>query len=1834
MVNEVIETDSRNSMIKISKFKALTRFGPSESSVAQVNLIKDADAERDRKNWAAAAALYRQVLVINPLRHDITVQLGHMLKEMGDFDAADQAYRAVLAITPDDADLHLQVGHLRKLQRNFAEARDHYGKALRIAPDNENARLEYDGLSAVLAGNNEVSTVPPMNSPPQEAPVNIFPNELERIADAAVSRLSVLELRAAGDQARDMRAWANAGRFYRDYLDHVPSDTAIWIQLGHSLKEAGDLAGGETAYRVALKQAPQDADLYLQLGHVLKLQGERAAALQAYQKSFSLEPLRATIRELQSLDPLFNLSSAVPKASQATNTIFIEITDLLDVLSRSAIVSGIQRVQLGLLSHLLTTQQGRVAGTRVVVWQAGVLWELPSQTLRRLIDTLGRSSVEGMAERSDLLSVLDANSRLVAARAGDSLIESGAIWLQGDLTASHDRLKNAGVRMGACIYDFIPLTNPEYTHTYLTERFSNAVSAALLHLDFVLTISDYTRNELERLLTKGGYPAIPSRTVRLAQESLTDAASGWTPSIVDLQHGEYVLCVGTLHAHKNHAALLHAWRLLLQRGIELPSLVFAGKRGYGVDDLFGQLEATNYLDGRVKVLDDLADGELAMLYQNCLFTVFPSIVEGWGLPVGESLAYGKVCIASNTSSVPEVGGDFALYVDPFNIRSIADAIAGLVLDRRELARREASIERDFIPRSWEEYGQDFLRAAADLSTRERLPAVTLSPGQVVRPRQGASPRRYGTGLPPRSILVGQALRRILLIDGWHPPESWGSWMDSKMSRLGCTTTLAQGTAVRVLLQFRTLPWPRRNRITVRAGCGATRSMSLLFGTRNDFLFTIDCTTIEEGRIDLTLVLEGSMATEHDPRALGIGLVRFLYLERDVASDTLPTAVLVRPSAATDSAGNLVVPRDLAALKAFVHQSFIFGDGWSPLEDWGAWMGAREANIGFNTDVAPGSLIRVAIRLRIARNKKSVHLIVRSSCGASATLRVSSAESTGQLLWLDCRVGLNRRVSLTLLAGTPGGQDCAGRIGLTDLIYGLQDSVADRLSLTEALLFPRAEQLGDAAPLGIMNFTVTGHVKGSYSLAVVNRRLALSLEALLPGKVRVEQVEGQPVRDMSHLPREERAGIGALTERQEHEDGSEVVISQHWPVWVPPRPGDLTLAYVFWEESLIPNEMVETLNHGFKGVLASSKSVAKTLIDSGVFIPVRVAGFAPNLSSFKALAEQRSATRNAITPSDRFTFLHISSCFPRKGVDVLLAAFAKAFRRDDPVRLVIKGFPNPHNTVGIQLRDMILGDPQAPLVELIDKDLLPGDILKLYESADAIVLPTRGEGYNIPAAEALAAGVPLIVTGFGAQTDFATTETAQLIDYRFAASESHLASQGSIWVEPDIDALSNILRTSFNRALSIEGGDQPAGAALAAQVAKGRACAEQLGDGDAWARRIVDIASELMSMPPPTAADVVWVSTWKVRCGIAEYSRMLLNRFGDASQKLTVLCDERTDDRDLSALHGWSVAPAWRVLDPRRVEGLAQAIDDTGAALVIIQHHPGLINWPELTILLNDVRLSSRTTIVTLHNVRDLTATEPAKIPHIVAALRTVSRVLVHTIRDLNLLKGHGLIDNVTLFPHGAERHEIAPRVATPLDLTSAPLIGSYGFFLPHKGFEALIRAFSKLRTQWRNARLRLVTSEYPIWTSGEELARCRGIASALGLDEAIEWHTTYLENAQSLALLNECDLVVLPYQETAESSSAAVRTAISSRAPVMVTPIAIFDDVGDAVLRLSGTSPDAIADGLATAIHDASARTAVQDRAARWLKANDWVMLGERLNRMGRSLTLSSHRDRAVSPTA
>ncbi|MHB1294760.1 MAG: glycosyltransferase family 4 protein [Anaerolineae bacterium] len=172
----------------------------------------------------------------------------------------------------------------------------------------------------------------------------------------------------------------------------------------------------------------------------------------------------------------------------------------------------------------------------------------------------------------------------------------------------------------------------------------------------------------------------------------------------------YLLYVGTLQPRKNLAALVDAFRVLVQQGrIDADvRLVLAGKRGWLYDVIAAAVEHAGL--GERIILPGYVDAEdLAALLSGALAFVFPSLYEGFGLPVLEAMACDTPVICSNASSLPEVVGDAALLVDPHNVAALADAMAAVC---RDAALRAGLVQRGRLwaqTFTWERCAREVLR---------------------------------------------------------------------------------------------------------------------------------------------------------------------------------------------------------------------------------------------------------------------------------------------------------------------------------------------------------------------------------------------------------------------------------------------------------------------------------------------------------------------------------------------------------------------------------------------------------------------------------------------------------------------------------------------------------------------------------------------------------------------------------------------------------------------------------------------------------------------------------------------------------------------------------------------------------------------------------------------------------------------------------------------------------------------------------------------------------------------------------------------------------------------
>jgi glycosyltransferase involved in cell wall biosynthesis len=291
----------------------------------------------------------------------------------------------------------------------------------------------------------------------------------------------------------------------------------------------------------------------------------------------------------------------------------------------------------------------------------------------------------------------------------------------------------AGLKVHVLVHDLIPLVRPDLVPSDAPIKLYDWLISTSKFATSYMANSEATRVDFEEFLKLHGIKK-ELAVVPLAQAMIGNFVSAEDTALFEGRQSAkaytnmvelalisnsvrglgcvpYVLCVGTLETRKNNWRIAMAWALL--RDVlpieKMPRLIFAGRQGWMNDDFNMYMKATGNLGGLIQVVSCPSDEELAFLYRNCQFTLMASLYEGWGLPVGESLSAGKTAIVSNTSSLPEVGGDLVRYCDPLSPNSIMQACKDLIVNPNDLAELEARI-RNADLRNWSDVAADMIGA--------------------------------------------------------------------------------------------------------------------------------------------------------------------------------------------------------------------------------------------------------------------------------------------------------------------------------------------------------------------------------------------------------------------------------------------------------------------------------------------------------------------------------------------------------------------------------------------------------------------------------------------------------------------------------------------------------------------------------------------------------------------------------------------------------------------------------------------------------------------------------------------------------------------------------------------------------------------------------------------------------------------------------------------------------------------------------------------------------------------------------------------------------------------
>lgn len=233
----------------------------------------------------------------------------------------------------------------------------------------------------------------------------------------------------------------------------------------------------------------------------------------------------------------------------------------------------------------------------------------------------------------------------------------------------------------ATIHDAVPLTHPEWVSFRFRTLFRMLRSAK--PPERVICISEFSANEVARAFR------IPEERLRVVYNGGSDIFK--RPVSPDVHSSilkafgidrPYFLYIGTLQPRKNARAVVDAYLSLPEYIRRQYGMVLIGRYGWGMDDLIKRLETREAREEGIYWLKYVSEEALVSLMRGCTSFVFPSLYEGFGIPVIEAFNAGVPVITSNVTSLPEIAGDAAVLVNPLDVKQISGAMESIVCDNQ------------------------------------------------------------------------------------------------------------------------------------------------------------------------------------------------------------------------------------------------------------------------------------------------------------------------------------------------------------------------------------------------------------------------------------------------------------------------------------------------------------------------------------------------------------------------------------------------------------------------------------------------------------------------------------------------------------------------------------------------------------------------------------------------------------------------------------------------------------------------------------------------------------------------------------------------------------------------------------------------------------------------------------------------------------------------------------------------------------------------------------------------------------------------------------------------
>ena len=355
--------------------------------------------------------------------------------------------------------------------------------------------------------------------------------------------------------------------------------------------------------------------------------------------------------------------------------LIIDVTRVAARLLERKRPTGVDRVNMAYIEHFRER-----ANAMVRHW--GRWMHLPAGPSQRLLNALLEQNDAGpRVVRSEVIQAYLLQWHMPP---GALLFNTGHSGL--DHPGYATRVRRHNLRPVYFVHDLIPLTHPECCRPGEADRHRQRLLTMLHTGHGIIANSRATLDDLQGFARDAGLRMPPSMVAHLGVETLPAA-----PSQAPIPE-PYFVALGTIEARKNHLLLLQLWRQMAESGLEpLPKLVLIGQRGWECEQVLDMLERCESLRGKVLELGNCGDADLAGWLHHARALLFPSFVEGYGMPLAEALHAGVPALCSDLPVFREIAGFVPEFLDPLDGPAWRQAV--LDYAHPDSPRREAQLER-------------------------------------------------------------------------------------------------------------------------------------------------------------------------------------------------------------------------------------------------------------------------------------------------------------------------------------------------------------------------------------------------------------------------------------------------------------------------------------------------------------------------------------------------------------------------------------------------------------------------------------------------------------------------------------------------------------------------------------------------------------------------------------------------------------------------------------------------------------------------------------------------------------------------------------------------------------------------------------------------------------------------------------------------------------------------------------------------------------------------------------------------------------------------------------